>query len=346
MAALCLDDARLLKAVAGRRADELAARHAEHLRVPPSPAHPPGAVSLCVHDERYPASLRAPLAPRMLHIAGARTVLADPGPVVALLGSRRASDYGAGVAASIARGLAASGVAVVSGLSDGVAAAALDGALEGGGAPVAVLDGGLGVVSARMRGLGARVARRGAMVSELEPGCKAPRWGELGSLRTAAALADAVVLIEAGERPPELAAALLAGALGRPLGAVPGRVTSPLAAGTNALLAEGAALVRDASDVLELLGAEHIGRRAPAPRLERRLRDVLERVAGGQDTLSGLTCAGEPLDELLSKLSELELAGLLGRGHGARYVVREPLEGRAPRAPRDGSSRQGARGRG
>jgi DNA processing protein len=121
--------------------------------------------------------------------------------------------------------------------------------------------------------------------------------------------------------------AAIASALGRRLGAVPGRVSSPLSRGTNALLASGAHLVRGAADALELLsagaaGAEITPRRGRAV-LEPRLRRVLDRVGAGCDTPERLRREGEHLGALLQALSELELMGLLARGDAGRYVSRD-----------------------
>jgi DNA processing protein len=112
---------------------------------------------------------------------------------------------------------------------------------------------------------------------------------------------------------------------------VPGRVTSPLSGGSHTLLLQGARLIRGAADVLDLLyGAR---RPACAPQavaspwagLTPRLKATLEKVGEGMDTPSKLIGEYEDPGELLLALSELELMGLLARGHGGRYVAREPL---------------------
>jgi predicted Rossmann fold nucleotide-binding protein DprA/Smf involved in DNA uptake len=118
---------------------------------------------------------------------------------------------------------------------------------------------------------------------------------------------------------------------------VPGRITSPVSTGTNALLARGAVVVRGPEDALELVSgsaadraavdrgavngsAEQPARGVRAP-LPPRLRDVLERVGAGCDTPERLRCEGSDVQSLLRALSELELLGLLVRGDGGRYLV-------------------------
>jgi DNA processing protein len=269
-------------------------------------------------------------------------------PVVAILGSRAPSDYGRETARGLARGLAASGVTVAAGLADGIAAAALAGAQEAGGRSVAVLGDGLGVACPpRMRPLYARATRSGCAVSELPRDCAGRRWGQLASARIVAGLAPLSVVVEARETPEELAAAVVAKSLGRAVAAVPGRVSSPLSHGTNALLVDGASLVRGPRDTLELLytldtpppgdpTAATTAARPPAaccigaayqhPGMRPAVRDVLERVGAGYDTPDKLERAGVDSRELLPALSELELSGLLARGDGGRYLPRDPLD--------------------
>lgn len=330
---LALGDEQLLLALGGRRRAELKRRHAgfaasELRRVE-------GIEELCRHDRRYPRALRRSEAPPMLHVAGGaeQLVRLAAKPVVAILGSRRASDYGMEMAGSLARGLAASGVTVASELGDGIALAAQRGALQLDGATtVTVMPGGIDVAaSARRRSLCERLRRSGCTVSELPCGAPARRWSAAAGQRTVVALAALTVVVEAEDSPRELAGARIAQALGRPIAAVPGRASSPLSCGSHALLLEGARLIRGASDVLDLLyGAE---RPAPVPgaaaspqaELTPRLKATLERVGAGMDTPGKLIGERDDAGELLLALSELELMGLLARGHGGRYVPRDAL---------------------
>jgi DNA processing protein len=257
-------------------------------------------------------------------------------PVAAIIGSTAASDYGMEMARSLARGLAASEVTVVAALCDGIALAAHTGALEA-GASIAVVGGGLGVsCPARHRPLYQRVKRAGCAVSELPGRVSGRRWGGLAAERIVVELAGLTVLVEAGQTDAQLTGARLAQALGRPLAAIPGRLTSPLSRGPHALLMAGAGLVRGPEDALELLYRNDPDRQprsaaANTPAIEQphglsvELQELMERVGSGYDTPDKLTRAGiEPADALLG-LSELELCGLLGRGDGGRYVLRRSL---------------------
>lgn len=333
---LALPDGQLLEALAGRRAAELRAGY-ERFR-PDALARDPQLQSICRHRRGYPRALDSPAAPPMLHVAGGAQRLAalTAAPVVTILGSRSASDYGIQMARSLARGLAASGVTIVASLTDGIAVAAHAGALDAGARSVAVIGGGLGVACpARRRTLYARVTREGCAVSELPHDCPGRRWGLLASERILAELAAVAVVVEADASPGELATARYAQAQGRTVAAIPGRVTSPLSRGTNALLMAGASLVRGARDVLELLCAADATQprdRLPATfsstepnDLSAELRGVLERVGCGCDTPDALARAGVELSVALLALSELELMGLLVRGDGGRYLPQNPL---------------------
>jgi DNA processing protein len=332
---LALADEDLLSAVGGRRAPELRARYERF-----EPSREPDAVAVCRHDHRYPLTLSGRASPHMLELAGGAERLAQltSEPVVAILGSRAASDYGMEMARSLARGLSASGVSVTAALTDGIAVAAHAGVLDAAGASIAVMGSGLGVSPPkRRRSLYERVKRDGCAVCELPRECSGRRWGQLAGERIVVELASLTVLVEADSTPAELAGARMALALGRTLAAVPGRITSPLARGPHALLMEGAKLIRGAQDALELLypnstsrcGVQPAGAPHDASKLARGLQPslhtMLERVGSGCDTPDKLTGACSDPTEVLLALSELELLGLLARGDGGRYVLRDPL---------------------
>jgi DNA processing protein len=325
---LALDDDALMKALAGRRHSELRTRHA---RLQPSElARADGIAEICRHDLRYPRTLLAPAAPAMLFATGGleRLTRLTTGPVVAIVGTAKATDYGIEIAGELARGLAASGVAVAGELADGIGRAGQGGALAGGGAGLPVLAGSLDVAApTRSRSLLAQIKRDGAAVSELPSGTRPRRWSAAAATRTVAALAAVTVVVEADDSARELAGARIARALGRTVAAVPGRVTSRASCGSHALLRDGAHLVRGADDVLDLLygaGRPHTSHDQHT-RLDPRLRVVLESVGAGIDTPQRLIGDGSDPGEVLQALSELELLGLLARGDGGRYVVRAAL---------------------
>ncbi|HEX2015367.1 MAG TPA: DNA-processing protein DprA [Solirubrobacteraceae bacterium] len=284
-----------------------------------------GLVGICRHDPRYPRQLRDRRdAPAILHAAGAPEVLPAllGAPAVSIVGARRASDYGLEVAESIGRGLAAAGVVVVSGLAAGIDSAAHRGALAAGGLTVAVLAGGADVAyPARAAALYRRIRSAGAVVSEMPPGFRAFRWGFVARNRVIAALGQVTVVVEGAQYSGSLVTAAIARERGATVAAVPGRVTSPLAHGPHELVRQGAVLVRDARDVLDLMAGVRAAPPVPGPPVEPHLQALLDAVAAGRDTAAALASCGLDPGALMAGLSELELVGRLRRGAEGRYTV-------------------------
>ena len=277
-----------------------------------------GLEGICRHDAAYPARLADLVdAPAVLFVAGgAQRLVAmaggslEHGPrAVAVVGTRRASPDGLEVATSLGRGLAAAGVTVVSGMALGVDSAAH------GGADVPYPPS-----KARLHHV---IAERGCVIGELPPGFVALRWCFPARNRIIAALAHTTLVVEAARRSGSLITAEIASDLGRDVGAVPGPVTAWRSAGTNALLRDGATVIRHASDALDL--AVGIGCHEPlSQHLPPRLRELLVEVSDGRDTLAALTSAPSEVHATLAGLTELELLGHLRRVAGGRYVVIPP----------------------
>lgn len=323
---LSLDSPDLVCGLGGERADgilkELASLNA---RAVAQAAHDAGLAAICRHDDAFPECLRdGDGSPWMVWVAGDPSVLAGlEDPSVAVVGARRASEYGLEVATALARDLAVAGVPVVSGMALGVDSAAHRGALDGGGATIAVLASGADVpYPASKQRLYREIVARGCVVSEMPPGFRAQRWCFPARNRIIARLGRMTVVVEAADRSGSLSTARHARDLGRDVGAVPGRISSPLSRGTNALLRDGAAVVRDVQDILdELFGA---GARTHAPAqlgagLDPDLRGVLEAVALGTSTLPGLRRVLPARVDVAIVAAELELRGLLARDESGVY---------------------------
>lgn len=331
---LALDDESLVAAVGGAHAPRIA-RELDAVRPGPlrTAVAAAGLDAVCRHDERYPDRLRCDAgAPAVLHVAGPpgrlRELVGDgdcgDGPAaVAVVGARRASPEGAEVARALGRGLAAAGVTVVSGMALGIDAAAHAGALEAAGPTLAVLGGSAEIAyPGAKRWIHRELIARHCVLSEMPPGFRPHKWSFPARNRIIAGLAQVTVVVEAAERSGSLITADFAAQLGREVAAVPGRVTTTQSHGTNALIRDGAALVRDARDVLDLLfGA---GRGAPPPDpaagLEPRLRTLLAQVEAGRDTVGALARTPEEAHDAAVGLTELELIGLLRRDPGGRYA--------------------------
>jgi DNA processing protein len=230
-------------------------------------------------------------------------------PAVAIVGARACSGYGASAARMLARDVARAGLVVVSGLARGIDAEAHRGALEAGGATVAVLGCGIDRdYPAAHAELARRVAATGLIVAEYAPGVAPAPWRFPARNRVVAGLAAVTAVVEARERSGALITADLALEEGREVFAVPGEITSALSAGTNGLLKLGASPLTCAADLLSCFGIEQL----EAAELEvsgetARVLALLREAAAGADELA--RASGLPASTVARALVELELGG-------------------------------------
>lgn len=244
------------------------------------------------------------------------------GRSVALVGSRASTAYGEDAAGSLGADFAARGGTVVSGGAYGIDAAAHRGALAApDGATIAVLAGGLDRLYPRGNTqLLERIRKRHLLVSEAPPGTAPTRWRFLARNRLIAALSQAVVVVEASWRSGALSTARLADQLSRPVGAVPGPITSAASAGCHRLIRErGAVLITEPAEVLDLLPggpASGEGRFAAQDELDLLSpsdRRVLDAVPPRSSLPAGRIAQeiGFALDEVTAALARLALLGLV-----------------------------------
>jgi DNA processing protein len=286
-----------------------------------------GLVAFCRHSHMYPPLLLELGDPPAVLFALGRVETLDAlrrEPAVAIVGTRNPSPYGNEVANSLGRGLGAAGVPVVSGLALGIDATAHRGCLAGRGVPVAVLACGPDVVYPRRhRRLHERIRESGLVISELPPGTQPFRWSFPARNRIMAGLARMTVVVEAADPSGSLITSDFARDLNRSVAAVPGRVTSRVAKGTNGLLRDGAVPITGAEDVLdELFGAgmrrvPSQGARCPEPD-DPRLARVLE-------AAERLGSVGAIADA--TNLGSAETRAALGRLEAEGYLVRRDLGG-------------------
>jgi DNA processing protein len=271
-------------------------------------------------DEGYPecfADLDGEL-PRLFGV-GDRQALGrlDHDTTVTIVGARRASAYGLRVAEQLAFDVAAAGLTVVSGMALGIDAAAHRGALRAGGSTIAVLGNGPDVAYPSIhRRLHEQIQGAGAVISEYPPGSRARKHHFRERNRLMAALGKMAVIVEGALPSGSLITADEALKIGRSLGAVPGHVDARVAAGTNQLLREGAAVIRDYRDVLDsLLGIGAERRERERPTLEPLLAEILDLVEGGTGTVDQIAVAcGIEAGEAAVALARLELLGLISAG--------------------------------
>ncbi len=248
---------------------------------------------------------------------------------VAIVGSRAATPYGLTVATRLAADLARLERPIVSGLAHGIDAAAHGAALDAGGRTVAVLPGGVDtVVPAFHRELAARILENGALASEYASGPPFGRGAFVRRNRLIAALASAVVVVEAASRSGALSTAQFAFDLGRPVLAVPGDIDRPTSAGPLQLLRRGARPCGGVADVLaalEVAPAAPVESNAPVPAagVEGALLARLDDTARTVDELARVT--GIDLPAALDGLLRLEWSGLARALPGGRWR-RDPID--------------------
>jgi DNA processing protein len=261
-----------------------------------------------------------------LYAAGSLEALAAP--AVAIVGSRAPSEAGRGLARRVAAELARAGVCVVSGLALGIDGAAHLGALDAHAPTIGVLGGGHRRFHPRHNlALAERmIVTGGAVVSPFPPDTPARPHQFIQRNAIIAALADAVVVVEAAKRSGSLNTAGWAGDLGIPVFAFPGDVDRPKVAGCLAMLRDGATLARDANDILEGIGLNGACRELPRPATIDAMLTPLEtallrRLREGEAIFDELAQAHPgKMPEVIASLSRLELRGILERRAGGAFA--------------------------
>lgn len=252
-------------------------------------------------------------------------------PAVAVVGSRSATAAGLDIAGGIGRELGAAGVQVVSGFARGIDAAAHWGALDSEGSTVAVLGCGIDVHYPAQHGqLRKAIAASGCLLTEEPPGTPPLKHHFPKRNRLIAALALAVIVVEATPQSGALSTARWAADLGREVLAVPGSIRSPQSEGTNQLIRDGARPYLGFADLLDVL--PELGPFAPvatlpnawsgAPaRLAPELAEILSRM-GTTPVLPDELAAtlGLPAAVLASRLGSLELEGAILSLPGGRVA--------------------------
>ena len=296
----------------------------------------PGNHVVHFQDAAYPALLKQIAdPPALLFVRGDRDYLAQP--QLAIVGSRNPSHTGQALAREFAAHLASFGLTITSGLATGIDGAAHQGAIEAGGATLAVTGTGLDrVYPARHRDLAHRIAENGALVSEFPPGTAPLAANFPRRNRLISGLSLGTLVVEAALRSGSLITARSALEQGREVFAIPGSIHNPLARGCHALIRDGAKLVETGDHILEELASQITGLLAPDGRQAavampsgpprqagelsaeyRQLLEFIEHDAVSVDQLverSGLTP-----EEVSSMLILLELEGHVSSAPGGIY---------------------------
>lgn len=305
-------------------------------------------ISIAAFDSAgYPAHLRQIADPPLiLYYRGAAP--GSFGPVVAVVGSRRATRYGLRVAEALGERLARRGVVVTSGLARGIDAAAHTGAVRG-GVSIAVLAGGLDrVYPARNRRLCEGLAVAGSVVSESAPGTPPRPYLFPVRNRIITGMSAATVIVEAAERSGSLVSARLAAEQGREVFAVPGNIDSPSSAGANALIRDGAVPLLALDQVLAACGIDEAPSAQDGASGVKSLSDKDLEGGSSAAVVAALDPSGSHVDDvaetvgldgarIMELLTALELGGFVERLPGGRFAPSAAVFERGAPRTRDGS---------
>jgi len=295
------------------------------------------ATVLCPGDPEWPQRVDDhPTPPLCLWVLGNPDLASLGERSVSVVGARSSTAYGNTVASGLGAGLAERGWTVVSGAAFGIDAAAHRGALSVDGATVAVLAGGLDrPYPLAHTTLLARIAEVGAVVSEVAPGLAPTRPRFLLRNRIIATISRGVVVVEAALRSGSLNTARTAAEIGRPVGVVPGPVTSMMSAGCHQARRDGLAeIVTDVDEVIDLVGDFGIDA-APRRSADPLLTDLLDPhdaqvlasvpVRRAMTTTDIAVAAAIPVSVTGAALGRLQLQGFVRRdGDGWRKAVMRP----------------------
>ena len=275
-------------------------------------------------DHDYPDLLREiDQAPPVIYLKGALTP--TDAFSVAVVGTRKVSDYGQQVTRDTCTYLAARGLTIVSGLARGVDALAHQHALKAGGRTIAVLGSGVDVIyPPEHRKLASAIVENGALISDYPLGTQPEGVNFPPRNRIISGLSLATVVIEAGERSGALITADFALEQGREVFAVPGNVLSPVSRGTNRLIQNGAYAMISPQDVFDVLNLDQIDAKKDARRLlptddiEARILQVIDYQPKHIDEICNETDLA--IEKVSAALTLMELKGMLQHVGGMRYA--------------------------
>ncbi len=289
--------------------------------------HRLGAQVVTLADENYPPLLRETEgSPAVLYVKG--TLTAQDQRAVAVVGTRKASNYGAEMTRRLVVALTQAGVTIVSGLAYGIDVIAHQEALNAGGRTIAVLGCGIDILyPSNHRHVAEKIIKNGALITEFAPGTEPLPVNFPIRNRIISGMTLGTLVVEAPEKSGALQTANFAGEQGRDVFAVPGNVTSPNSMGTNMLIQDGAKLVISAEDILKELNLSQrsaetrqaVKKLMPANPVEARIMELLQTEALHVDEISR-ECQLS-IQETNAILALMELKGLVFQSAPMTYNI-------------------------
>lgn len=281
-------------------------------------------------DKDYPNQLKnIPQAdqPPMLFIAGDKDILKDQ--MIAIVGSRHATEKGKQFAYNLASSLVKAGITVVSGMAEGIDSAAHKGALDAGGNTAAVWGNSLDqIYPPSNKQLAQDIKSKGVVVSEYLPGTKPDRNNFPERNRIISGLSEGVVVVEAGQKSGALLTAGQALLQQRALMAVPGKPSDKMSIGCNNLIKNGARLITSVDDIFEelpRLRGKVVSRQLTLlPEMSSHEKEIVNLCSEGPQQVDFLSRkVNIPVNELMEFLLALELKGVVREISGKRYQLSE-----------------------
>lgn len=281
-----------------------------------------------IYEDEYPENLKNIYdPPPVLYVKG--ELLKEDRLALAIVGSRKASDYGIKTAQRLAYRLAEHGITIVSGMALGIDSAAHKGSLMAGGRTIAVFGCGLKNIYPRSNyRLSQEIIKNGALVSEFPFDTEALPQHFPARNRIISGMSVGVIVVEAGEKSGSLITADFALEQGREVFAVPGNICSPNSRGTNALIQNGAKLVNKIEDIIEELNIDiiynknnninyNVGTGISAE--ESRILAFLNERGGDRDEISAAT--GIHPGKVLAALTKMEIKGIIHQIGGVYHKI-------------------------
>lgn len=281
---------------------------------------------ISIDDSEFPKLLKEiPSAPYLIYTKG--NYRFNSAPMLAIVGSRKFSQYGKQAAISISRDLAKAGITIVSGMALGIDTFAHQGALESGGQTIAILGSSLEDKNIGPRtnfNLSRHIIENGVLVSDYPPGTQATPQTFPARNRLMAGITLGTIVIEAALPSGTLITAKMALDFNREVFAIPGNIFSPTSQGTNNLIKQGAKIVTSVSDILEELNLKNLQEEKniksviPDSREEEIILDILSSEPTNIDRIIKLSKINTSI--VLSTLVILEMKGFIKDIGGQNYI--------------------------
>ncbi|MEO0295647.1 MAG: DNA-processing protein DprA [candidate division WOR-3 bacterium] len=278
---------------------------------------------LTIFDNQYPEELkRCPLPPLVIYMKGKISTLKKR--KIGIIGTRKPTKYGREVALEFSKKLSEKGVVIVSGGARGIDTIAHLGAIEAGGETICIFGSGLNVFYPPENiKIFKKIEENGSLISEYPPDTKPFAYNFPMRNRIIAALSEALLIVEAGEKSGTFITVKWALDMGKEIFAIPGEIYSPKSRGPNFLIKQGAILVTDPSEILEYLGIEEKSEKEEI-KLEGKEKKIFEFLKeNGRKSIDEIREKIKiETGELISILINLEIKGIIRNEGSGFYSIK------------------------